>query len=214
MGEDLGARVVREVFDGLLIVGREPLQERTGEHDDVAAPQTKRWHVEMHHVEAVEEVLAEAPLANLGRQVSIRRCDDAYVDRDRVASADALEGSLLQDAQELRLDERRDLSDLVEEERSADRLLESTDAPLVGAGEGALLVPEHLALEERLRDRRAVKRYEWHLRTRAERVNGPRELALAGAALSGDENGGAGGRDLARDAIDLLHGGARSDEAL
>ena len=37
---------------------------------------------------------------------------------------------------------------------------------------------------------------------------------LPGAALSGDEHRRAGGRDLARDAVHLLHRGARADEPL
>ena len=54
----------------------------------------------------------------------------------------------------------RHVADLVEEERAAVRGLELADAPLVGAGERAALVAEELALEELVRDRRAVERDE------------------------------------------------------
>ena len=55
----------------------------------------------------------------------------------------------------------RHVADLVEEEGAAVGLLEAAPvAPLVRAGEGALLVAEQLALEERLGQRGAVDRHE------------------------------------------------------
>ena len=133
---------------------------------------------------------------------------------NRLVAPDPLERALLQDAQELDLRPHRDLADLVEEQRAAVRLLEAPDAALVGAGERALLVPEQLALEERLGERGAVQRDERLLGARAERVDRAGELPLAGAALAGDEDRRPRARDLARDAIDLLHRGARADEPL
>ena len=47
---------------------------------------------------------------------------------------------------------RRHLGDLVEEERAAVRKLEAAEAPLDRAGEGAFLVTEELALQQRLRE--------------------------------------------------------------
>src|SRR4029079_850572 len=69
-----------------------------------------------------------------------------------------------------------------------------------------------LALEERLRERRAVERHERRRAPRPLQVDRARELALAGAALAGDEHRRLGRRDLARHAVELLHRGARPDE--
>ena len=85
--------------------------------------------------------------------------------------ADALEAPLLEHAQELRLDRERQLADLVEEERAAVRRLERARLRRDGAGERAALVAEQLALEEVLRDRRAVDDAKRLLRARARLVD-------------------------------------------
>ena len=68
--------------------------------------------------------------------------------------------ALLQRAQELGLQAHVHLGDLVEQQRAAVGLLELADAARDGAGEGALLVAEQLALEQLLGDRGAVDRDE------------------------------------------------------
>jgi hypothetical protein len=67
----------------------------------------------------VPEVLAEAPRRDLGRQVAVRRRDDPDVDATVRVSADALELVVLQRAQQLGLERRRELADLVEEDGAA-----------------------------------------------------------------------------------------------
>ena len=74
--------------------------------------------VEVHDVEAVVEVLAEAPGADLLFEDAVGRGDDADVDLLRLAVADAEDDALLQRAQELHLQVQRQLADLVEEERA------------------------------------------------------------------------------------------------
>ena len=65
-----------------------------------------------------------------------------------VAAADALDLALLEDAEQLGLRLQGQLADLVEEERAPVGQLEAADPPGDGAGEGALLVAEQLALDE------------------------------------------------------------------
>src|SRR5438093_1297859 len=61
----------------------------------------------------------------------------------RLIAADALEGALLADhAQQFHLRTRVDLGHFIEKNCAPVRLLKSTDAALVGAGECALFVPE------------------------------------------------------------------------
>src|SRR5439155_5746941 len=104
-----------------------------------------------------EEIFAKLSLRDARLQVSVRRREHAHVDLQRLVSADAFELARLQEAQELHLRRQRDLAHLVEEERAAVRLLEAAFAPADGAGERALLVSEELALDQRLRERRAVQ---------------------------------------------------------
>ncbi len=61
---------------------------------------------------------------------------------------------------------------------------------LHGVGEGALLVPEELALEQVLRDGAAVDRDERAAAAAAAPVNRARDELFADAALAGDEHRG------------------------
>ena len=95
----------------------------------------------------------------------------------RLGAADPLELALLQHAQQLGLERRRDLADLVEEQRAAVGQLEAALAGVDGAGEGALLVAEQLGLQQRLRQRRAVDLDERPVRARRQLVDGARRTA-------------------------------------
>ena len=68
---------------------------------------------------------------------------------------DALEGAVLKDAQELGLEERVEVANLVEEQRAAAGCFEAAGAAGGSPGEGSALVTEELALEERRRGRAA-----------------------------------------------------------
>ena len=74
------------------------------------------------------------------------------------ADADDLAG--FQHAQELGLEGQRHVPHLVEEQRAADGIFESTLARLVGAGVGAGLVPEQLVVEQIFVESRAVEGHE------------------------------------------------------
>ena len=69
--------------------------------------------------EAIVKILAEPAGRDQILQVLVRRADDAHVDRDLLAPADALDHPLLQEPQQLRLERRRQVADLVEEQRPA-----------------------------------------------------------------------------------------------
>src|SRR5262249_43553473 len=119
--------------------------------------------------------------------------------------ADRLDLALLQDAQELVLDLGRDVADLVEEEGAAVGFAEEA-APGPGrAGEGAALVAEELALEERRRQRRAVEGDEGRLAPERHAVDRAREELLAGAALAEDEHARVRRRDASDERQELLH---------
>ena len=141
-------------------------------------------------IEAVVEILAELLLRDRLLQVAVRRGDDADIRPDRGVAADAGEFTLLQHAQELALDGERHLPDLVEEEGAAVALLEAADALGRGPGEGPLLVPEELALEQVLGDRGAVDGQQALLAALAVAVDGAGDKFLAAAALAGDKHRG------------------------
>src|SRR5208337_5248332 len=93
----------------------------------------------------------------------------------------------LEDAQELRLDVERELTDLVQEHRPVVRQLEG---PLPGAHRArvrAALVAKELALDERVAHRPAVHDDERAFRARAQLVDRSREDVLARAGLPLEE---------------------------
>ena len=112
-------------------------------------------------------------------------------------AADALELALLEHAEQLGLGFGGHLADLVEEERAAVGQLEPADPPGDGAGEGALLVAEQLALDQPRGQGGAVDLDERLVRAPAAGVDRPGDQLLAGPGLAGDEDGGVGRRDPA-----------------
>src|SRR6185295_16294178 len=98
-------------------------------------------------------------------------------------------------AQDLDLQEERELPDLIEEQRALVSELELALALDVSPGERAALVAEQLGLEQRLGDRAAVDRDERAVAPTRPAVHGTRDELLAGAALAFDQHGGVRLRD-------------------
>src|SRR5581483_51937 len=113
-------------------------EEVVHQERDVLATRAQRRRGDRDDVQAVEEVLAETPGRYLGDEVAVRRGHDADVRLLRVA-AERFVLPLLHHAQELHLDARLELTDLVEEQRAAGRLREATLSLSGGPGEGAAL---------------------------------------------------------------------------
>src|SRR5207245_4785837 len=84
---------------------------------------------------------------------------------------------------------RRQLADLVEEDRSAVSCLETPDPPLHRAGEGSFLVAEQLGCNERGRDGGAIHADECPARTLGVLVNRPGDELLARTRLTKNEDG-------------------------
>ena len=96
---------------------------------------------------------------------------------------------LLQQAQQLRLCRDRQRIDLIEKQRS---VAGDRHQPLLVAmriRKRATRMAEHLALEQLLRQRRAVDRDERQVAATAEMVDCSRTQFLASPGLAGDENG-------------------------
>ncbi len=134
----------------------EAAQEGARQRQDVLAPLAQRRHPHLHHVETVEEILAEAPRLDVGLEVPVGGGDDAHVAVTGARLADPLEVLLLQKTQQLALQRRRDLADLVEEQRPPLGHLDPAGLIADGAGERPLDVAEQLAGQQLLGQRRAV----------------------------------------------------------
>ncbi len=126
----------------------------------VTDPLAQSRQLQPHDAQPIEEVLAEAPGAHFLLEVAIGSGDHPHVDLQRLDAADPLDLALLENAQELRLEVERELSQLVEEDGPAVRELEHALARRGRARERSLLVSEELALDQVLRDRAAVEDHE------------------------------------------------------
>ena len=104
------------------------------------------------------------------------------------------------------------LADFVEQEGAVLGQLEAAGAALDGAGEGAFLVAEELALDQRLGNGRAVDGDKGLAAAGAEVVQGAGDEFLAGAALAGDEHRNVAGGDTLDQREDLLHLRRRADQ--
>jgi hypothetical protein len=126
------------------------------EDGDVGPALAQRGDLDLHHAQPIVQILPETPLLALGAQVEIRRRDDAHVDGARVGGAERADLPVLQYAQQAHLHARMGLAHLVEEHRATVSDLEQALLVRVGTGERSARVAEELALEQRVRQRRAI----------------------------------------------------------
>src|SRR5688500_8503810 len=129
-------------------VGAEIVEQPLDQEWQVPDTLAQRRQPDRQHREAIVEVGAEAPGVDLRAQVAAGGGDHAHVGVLALAAADPAERSLLERAQELGLEIRFELADLVEEEGAAGGGLEGAAARLIRTGERTALVPEELALHE------------------------------------------------------------------
>ncbi len=164
-------------------------------------------------VDAVVEVLAERALLDQPLQVLVGRADHAEVDLHRLRPARRATNSFVSSTRSRSTCVlRTDRADLVEEQRAAVGHLELALAPVLRAGERALLVAEQLALEQALGQRAAVDRHDGKVPPRAGGVDRPRDELLAGAALAADQHGRVGPRHRGDQLEHLAHRCAVADD--
>src|SRR3954464_10260776 len=72
-----------------------------------------------NHVQSMIEVLAEASIAHALLEILMRGCDHAHVGLDLLMAADAIEGTVGEDAKKPCLQLGRHVADLVQKERPA-----------------------------------------------------------------------------------------------
>ena len=80
------------------------------------------------------------------------RAHHAHVDRDRFAATNAFDRSLLKEAQQLDLKRKRDVPDLIQEQRPSMRDFDFAFRGFNGASESALFMSKQLGLQEIFRN--------------------------------------------------------------
>ena len=114
VGEALaGALQFHEFFE-------KPLRQKR--HVVGAVPQ--RRQAQLEHLQAIVQILPQLALLDGLLNVAIRGGDDADIYRERLFSAQAHEGTRLENSQQLGLEFQGDLPDLIQKERALVRQLE------------------------------------------------------------------------------------------
>ena len=192
---------------------RELLREEVcGEHRDIRPPFAERRQLDRHDLQSVVQVLAKRALLDGALEILVGGGDDPDVDPDRPLSADRPHLAILKNAQELHLQRRTHLGDLVEEHRALVGELQQTGARRRRARESAPLVSEELGLEKVARNGTAIDRQKGLGRPRGERVQRPGRELFPGAALPHDEHRGVGRGELRDQRLDLLDQDVLADQ--
>ena len=156
MSQERGEAGVGNAAHADAVFAGETAHELLGEMGHVLPVFAQRRHVNGHDVEAEEEVLAEFLALDAFLEVAVGGGDDADIHLDGAVAADAFELALLEDAQQLGLDLRRNLADFVQQDGPAVGQFEAAFAFGQRAGERALFVAEEFAFDEVLRDGGAI----------------------------------------------------------
>ena len=187
-------------------------EETGGEREDVLGAFAQCGQVDLEDGEAVEEVFAEAAGFDLVVEVAVGGGEEARGGVVFAIRADALEAAVLRDAEELGLELRGHLGDLVEKEGAGAGFLEAADALVDGTGEGAFFVTEEFGFEQVFWERGAVHFHQWTGGAVAPGVDDVGEDFFADAAFAGDEDAALGGGNEGGVAEDGAHEGAGGDD--
>src|SRR6185369_16670956 len=107
----IGRKAARGTAEAL----RGALEQELSKQQTVALPLAQRRNANGDFADAVIKIFAEHGAGGELVDGPVRGADEPQIERDRRAATDAIHGTLLQDAQELRLKRCRHLPDLVEE---------------------------------------------------------------------------------------------------
>src|SRR5258705_349544 len=202
----------RNRLHALLVALVELREEVVAEERNVLAALAYRRHAQGDRVDAEVEILAQLTLSQRGLEIDVGRADETEVHVHEPVAADGTVFALLQHAQQLGLQVWGHLANLVEQERAALGHLEEAHLVGVRPRERALLVAEQLALDQVLRDRRAVDLDEGTLDAVRVVVNRVGDQLLAGAVLALDQDVRVAGGHTLYQLEQLLHLLALADD--
>ena len=154
-------------------------------------------HSQFDDIEPIVKILAETAAVDTLLELAVGRRNDAYVDRFLTGATDLAHPLFLDGPQQFDLHGQRQVSDLVEEQRSAVGGLKEAFTFAVGASERAFAIAEKFAFHQVFRDGPAVDRNEGRGLPGALLVDQAGCQFLAATGFSGDVDGGLAACQLA-----------------
>src|SRR3984893_16647666 len=174
----------RNGFYRLVHTSGELLREMPYQERDIAFTLSQRRNVNREHVEAKKKIGSKLLLPHHGFQVTVCRGNQTCIGSQGARTPETLEFPFLQYAKQLRLQFKRNLSNLIQKDRAAIGYFKASDALRDRSCKCAFLVPEQLAFEQARRDGRAVELDERLRAARAQIMNGARDQLFPRAGLS------------------------------
>ena len=208
--EDFGLKTLEGLFGG----GGIDAQEVVNQEREVAVAFAERRNQDGDDVDAEVEIFAETALADGVFEILVGCGDQAKIDFASGAAAEALDGTLLENAQEFALEIGIERGDFVEKERPVMGGFNHAGLGGIGAGEGALFVTEKFGLHQSFGESGAVEADKGMVGAVAALNDGLGDEFLAHAAFAAKDNGGSRAGDGFDGLIDFLHGGTAPNEAV
>ena len=142
-------------------------------------------------VQPVEKVRTEQPPLHLLLQIAVSGHQQTEIQLNALGAGHPLDGLFLNELQQLGLNMRRQLSDLIQKQGTVVGQLDLTNLTGRGrAGKGSLFIAEQLGFNEVFMEHRAVDLDKGAVGPVADGVDGLGHRAFAHAGLPGDENVG------------------------
>ena len=135
---------------------RDFLDEVFGEQADVFRTLAKGRELDANNVESVKKILTEASFGDFLFEIFVCGRDDADIRPNDLIATDPREFTVLEDAQNFRLELNGHVADFIKEKGTAIALFEPSCALGYRSSERALFVSKKFAFKELFRDGRAV----------------------------------------------------------
>src|SRR5262245_56835602 len=162
--------------------------EVVDQQGNLLGPLPQRRNRDSNHVQAVVEVLPKSVCQNALFELLVGGGNDAHVHLEVRSAAYSGELAILEHVEELALERRMQVADLVEKDSPVVGRLELADLELVGPGERPALVTEQLALEQFAGHSGAVDLDEGAALAGAEMMDRARDQILSRPGFPGDQH--------------------------
>src|ERR1700687_1570580 len=182
------------------------------ERGNVFAAVAQRGQLDAEYVEPVKKIGAERTLIDHVFEILVGGGHAPKVDFDNLIAADTGDLALLQYAQQIGLGLQADIPDFVEKYSAAFRDFEFSLLAVLRPGEGAFLVAEEFALQQRLGQGAAVDNDQGMKAPHAGRMNGANHKLFPRTALACNQDVGIGGPDRFDGVEHLAHSGTLANE--